>query len=106
MLLLSSSNGKIDREKLVGRHRIITEKNNPWSPAQVGNGEFAFGVDITGLQSFTTHATMSHWGWHSFPLPEGLDIKDFNGKMWDTYAPGFPDDGSWAVKWEGLKPAL
>ncbi|WP_325637423.1 hypothetical protein [Parapedobacter sp.] len=85
VLLLSSSNGKIDREKLVGRHRIITEKNNPWSPAQVGNGEFAFGVDITGLQSFTTHATMSHWGWHSFPLPEGLDIKDFNGKMWDTY---------------------
>ena len=21
-------------------------------------------------------------------------------------APGFPDDGSWSVKWEGLKPAL
>ncbi len=24
----------------------------------------------------------------------------------DTNAPGFPDDGSWVVKWEGLKPAL
>ena len=21
------------------------------------------------------------------------------------HAPGFPDDGSWAVKWEGLKKA-
>ena len=21
-------------------------------------------------------------------------------------APGFPDDGNWTVKWEGLKPAL
>lgn len=24
----------------------------------------------------------------------------------DTDTPGFPDDGSWVVKWEGLKPAL
>jgi len=85
VLLLSFSKGKIDREELISRHRIITEKNNPRSPAQVGNGEFAFGVDITGLQTFTAHATMSHWGWHSFPLPEGLNIEDFTGKIWDTY---------------------
>lgn len=28
---------------------------------------------------------MSHWGWHSFPLPEGLHIEDFKGKIWDIY---------------------
>ncbi|WP_353195044.1 hypothetical protein [Parapedobacter defluvii] len=83
--LVGCGNDRIDREAVVNRHRIITEKNNPRSPAQVGNGEFAFGVDITGLQTFATHATMAHWGWHSFPLPKGLDIKDFNGKLWDTY---------------------
>ncbi len=24
----------------------------------------------------------------------------------DVHAPGFPQDGSWTVKWEGLKKAL
>lgn len=24
----------------------------------------------------------------------------------DRHAPGFPDDGTWSVRWEGLKPAL
>ena len=81
----SCGNDRIDREAVVSRHRIITERNNPQSPAQVGNGEFAFGVDITGLQTFAAHAAMSHWGWHSFPLPEGIHIEDFKGKMWDTY---------------------
>lgn len=28
---------------------------------------------------------MSHWGWHSFPLHEGLHIEDFKGKIWDIY---------------------
>ncbi len=83
--LIGCGNDRIDREAVVRRHQIITKQDNPQSPAQVGNGEFAFGMDITGLQTFTGHATMSHWGWHSFPLPEGLDSKDFNGKMWDTY---------------------
>jgi hypothetical protein len=41
---------KIDRKTVVERHKIIITTNNPKSPAQVGNGEFAFGVDITGLQ--------------------------------------------------------
>ena len=41
---------------------------------QVGNGELAFAVDATGLQTFYGN-TMSHWGWHSFPLPEGKRIR-------------------------------
>lgn len=77
--------GQIDRQAVVNRHRVVTTKENPRSPAQVGNGEFAFGVDVTGLQTFTHHYTMSNWGWHSFPLSEGLNINDFEGKLWDFY---------------------
>lgn len=43
---------------------------------QVGNGEIAFGIDITGLQSFYGN-TLSNWGWHSFPMPEGKTMVDF-----------------------------
>jgi len=43
---------------------------------QVGNGEIAFGIDVTGLQTFYGN-TMSQWGWHSYPLPEGKSISDF-----------------------------
>ena len=85
MCCTSSPDAKIDRKAVIDRHKIVTTANITRSPAQVGNGEFAIGVDITGLQTFTPHYTMSHWSWHSFPLPEGLKIEDFKGKMWDTY---------------------
>lgn len=81
----NTKNSSINRAAVVERHKIMTTVDNPESPAQVGNGEMAFGVDITGLQTFTPHYTMSHWSWHSFPLPEGLQIEDFKGKIWDTY---------------------
>ena len=41
------------------------------SPAQVGNGKFAFGMDITGLQTFVPFNTLSDWSWHSSPSPKG-----------------------------------
>ncbi|MBI5011124.1 MAG: hypothetical protein HZB98_16045, partial [Bacteroidia bacterium] len=53
--------------------------SNPKSPAQAGNGEFAFGVDITGLQTFVPFNTLSQWSWHSFPLPGGINKEDFKG---------------------------
>ena len=76
---------KIDRKAVVERHRIITTSTNPKSPAQVGNGEFAFGVDITGLQTFVPFNTLSNWSWHSFALPEGQRIEDFKGVTLDTH---------------------
>lgn len=36
----------------------------------LGNGELCFTADATGLQTFGGN-TMAHWGWHSFPLPDG-----------------------------------
>jgi len=81
----ATAEGKIDRKAVVDRHRIITQATNPKSPAQVGNGEFAFGMDITGLQTFVPFNTLSHWGWHSFPLPAGKKVEDFKGVERETH---------------------
>ncbi|HRZ83624.1 MAG TPA: hypothetical protein P5069_14305, partial [Candidatus Hydrogenedentes bacterium] len=59
---------KIDRRALVTRHNI--EWNELTGQIPLGNGEFCFNADATGLQTFGGN-TMAHWGWHSFPLPEG-----------------------------------
>lgn len=58
----------IDRHAVVTRHNI--ELNDVGHRLAIGNGQFCFGADGTGLQTFTGN-TMSHWAWHSFPLPEG-----------------------------------
>ena len=86
------TSSKIDRKAVVERHKVITTANNPQSPAQVGNGNFAFGVDITGLQTFTPFNTMAQWSWHSFPLPEGADPDKFEGVLHDTHGRMVPYD--------------
>ena len=64
---------KIDRKALVERHNVINNHFDSLSSLSVGNGRFAFTVDITGLQSFPNAyskgvplGTESEWGWHSF----------------------------------------
>jgi hypothetical protein len=59
----------IDRQALVTRHNI--EWNDVSGQIPLGNGEFCFNADGTGFQTFGGN-TMSHWGWHSFPLPPGV----------------------------------
>lgn len=58
----------IDRHALVARHNI--EWNDIAGTIPLGNGEFCFNADGTGLQTFGGN-TMAHWAWHSFPPPEG-----------------------------------
>lgn len=70
--------GTIDRHALVTRHNVVLTKFDGERPLQVGNGEFAFGMDITGLQTFVPFNTMSHWGWHSAPLPPGKKVEDYH----------------------------
>ena len=65
--------GTIDRHSLVSRHNI--EWNDLNGEIPLGNGEFCFNVDATGLQTFGG-STMSHWGWHSAPLPSGCTPAD------------------------------
>lgn len=85
ILLLGCNNpankNRINRKEVVSRHNIVSEKFSKRSPAQVGNGEIAFGVDITGLQTFVPFNTLSQWGWHSDPVPEGVDISNFKGQQ-------------------------
>jgi hypothetical protein len=77
--------GKIDRKALVTRHNLTITDRNLHGPTQVGNGHFAFGFDITGLQTFSPDAnTMSDWGWHKFAEPNGQTPADFKGQEWDT----------------------
>jgi hypothetical protein len=73
----------IDRHALVARHDI----NWPSLDGQIplGNGNFAFNADGTGLETVCGN-TMSHWCWHSFPLPPGVTRDDI--KPWAT-----PDQG-------------
>jgi len=67
----------IDRRSLVRRHNPVLRSYDPFSPLSLGNGEFAFTVDITGLQSLVSNipgitplCTMSQWGFHSYPERE------------------------------------
>jgi hypothetical protein len=73
----------IDRRALVTRHNVVLTKLDSQHPLQVGNGEFAFGMDLTGLQTFVPFNTMSQWGWHSGSLPSGQRIEDFQGQVWE-----------------------
>ncbi len=73
----------IDRHNLVTRHNVVLTEPNAFSSLSVGNGEFAFTVDITGLQTFEEFhkdavplGTMSQWCWHSFPNPDKYNLED------------------------------
>lgn len=76
---------RIDRKALVTRHNITLTRDNydPKQWLQVGNGEIAFGIGVDGLQTFAGN-TMSHWGWHTTPLPEGLKLENFKMEEIDT----------------------
>ncbi|MCF7849804.1 MAG: hypothetical protein K9M45_13215, partial [Kiritimatiellales bacterium] len=63
----------IDREAVVSRHAVDWPELSGQVP--LGNGNFAFNADGTGLQTFGGN-TMSHWCWHHFPLPQGTDPQD------------------------------
>lgn len=84
---------KIDRYALVARNNVLVEQPDTLASLSVGNGNFAFTTDITGLQTFyadyekgVTLGTQSNWGWHTFPNDAGYDImqsvsySDFRGR--------------------------
>ncbi|KAJ6482491.1 Six-hairpin glycosidase-like protein [Mycena sanguinolenta] len=66
----------IDRQALVARYNPTRNASSATTPMQVGNGNFAFGADITGLQTFQSWAILSTWGWKNDSLPEGETIQD------------------------------
>jgi len=85
LLFLTANAEKIDRKSVVERHNIVVSKTTNDSPSQVGNGNFAFNVDISGMQSFMHFNTLSHWAWHSFPAPDGRSPASYKGGYFDVY---------------------
>ena len=70
--------GTIDRKAVVSRHNLILKDPHCSGPTQVGNGHFAYGFDITGMQTFNDQfTTMSDWSWHSTKPPKGTKPSDF-----------------------------
>jgi hypothetical protein len=84
----------IDRLALVNRHNVILHEADPLAPLSVGNGDFAYTADITGMQSLGDFyykngiplETLSNWAWHSFPntghfkLQDAMKEIDFHGR--------------------------
>ncbi|ACU59073.1 hypothetical protein [Chitinophaga pinensis] len=71
--ITGSSQERIDRMALVQRHNVINKQFDSLSALTLGNGGFAFTVDVTGMQSFPEAysqgvplGTQSEWAWHSF----------------------------------------
>jgi hypothetical protein len=96
----------IDRQALVRRHNPLLTQLDPLAPLSVGNGEFAFTADITGLQTFSQAyeqkmplCTQAQWGWHSTPLPPGLDPRGLRLTPYETHG----RQVGYAVSSEGQK---
>ncbi len=73
----------MDRYRIVARHAVHRTTADPLEPLSVGNGEFAFTVDVTGLQTFPEfHAdgihlgTQAQWAWHTAPNPQEFVLED------------------------------
>ena len=100
---------RIDRGALVARHNPTLVRVDPWAPLSVGNGQFCFTADVTGLQTFYDHyqqngiplETQARWSWHSDPNPNGYKLSDAN-RLFTAYGKtlGYPtnDRGS-AGQW-------
>ncbi|SDT36188.1 hypothetical protein [Microlunatus soli] len=82
----------IDRKAVVARHQVRRTAPDPLEPLTVGNGEFAFTMDVTGLQTLADlhdevsaraegrpamglH-TQAQWGFHAMPNPDGWGLDD------------------------------
>ncbi|KAK0747623.1 Six-hairpin glycosidase-like protein [Apiosordaria backusii] len=76
------------RRKVVQSFSVRRNASSDTTPLQVGNGNFAFGADITGLQTFKPFAIMNTWGWHNFSLPTTpgqTSVEDYTGLEWWTH---------------------
>ncbi|KAF2830406.1 hypothetical protein CC86DRAFT_463713 [Ophiobolus disseminans] len=86
--LISLVHAKIDRQDVVSRFNIVRSIliDNETTPLQVGNGNFAFNVDNTGMQTFLPFNTLSSWAWHNDSLPANGEMpSDYKGLMRETY---------------------
>lgn len=115
----SEKQAPIDREALVARNNPQVTAFDSLASLSVGNGEFAFTVDATGLQTFpelykkgVPLGTQSQWGWHSFGNPDNykpeeyLKEYDFGRGHKELYACQFKEAGRQkdASNWYRMNP--
>jgi hypothetical protein len=97
-----AASAAIDRRAVVARYPLLTGVENatlldPTDVFTLGNGDFVFNVDATGLQTFnttfTTHGpkldlnTLSSWAFHSTPACPGdasAALRAFNYSLYST----------------------
>jgi len=117
----SESPSPIARKSLVARHKMVFKHPDRLTPVSVGNGEFAFTADITGLQTFPEFhqngmllQTMAQWSFHStsdahvYKLSDTFNDYEYNGRLvpypsGDEKGGGF-GDGSPAAQWLNANP--
>ena len=86
----------IDRLAALARHSPHVTTADQGAVLSVGNGNFAFNVDCTGLQTLAAEykviplATLSHWGWHEIPSPPGMDLTSLRYKDFPFYGRTMP----------------
>jgi len=115
----NTHNRKIDRKALVMRNNPIIDSVDSLSSLSVGNGGFAYTVDITGLQTFpdkykkgVPQGTQSQWGWHSFAndknfrFEETLKEYNFGRERKELYSVQFDEPGRQheAANWFRINP--
>ncbi|KAF7156279.1 hypothetical protein CNMCM5623_009672 [Aspergillus felis] len=87
-LALGGNGSRINRREVVRRFNPVRTNLSSTTPIQVGNGNFAFGADITGLQTILPYNILSSWCWanDSVPTEPGQDNpSDFTGLDWWTH---------------------
>lgn len=109
----------INRQALIARNNPHVTAIDSLASLSVGNGEFAFTVDATGLQTFPATykmgvplGTQSQWGWHSYDNPQDLKLEealkeyDFGHGHKELYATQFKEDGRAkdASNWYRINP--
>ncbi|KAK3344448.1 Six-hairpin glycosidase-like protein [Lasiosphaeria hispida] len=98
------------RCKVVQSFNVRRNASSDSTPLQVGNGNFAFGADVTGLQTFKPYGVLSSWCWHNFSLPTTINqtsTDDYTGVQWWTHGrlvtyaqpnPAQDDISTWLIK--------
>ncbi|MBM7573481.1 glycoside hydrolase family 65 [Aquibacillus albus] len=104
----------MDRQSVVKKHSPVVVKKDRLAPLSVGNGDFGFSVDVTGLQSFpdayeTPLSTQSNWGWHSTEGSSRYTNEDIDFQAYDTKGravtyPMHPGDKGEAYHWLRQNP--
>ncbi|MEK3886411.1 glycoside hydrolase family 65 [Bacillus sp. FSL K6-3431] len=104
----------MDKKKIIEKHNPIINKVEPLSPLSIGNGEFGFSFDFTGLQTYpeayeSPLGTQSNWGWHYSGGRDVFTDKDIRFQSFDTHGrqvpyPMKPEDKEEAYHWLRQNP--